>query len=98
MTKRMIEITEVEAALIDRLVAAGRYATAEEVLREALLLIDQVEVDEGAKLEALRQAAELGLGDLEAGRYRDFPTAKSLDDRLRALTEQALEDIADPVR
>lgn len=98
MAKRTIEITPAEAALIERLVADGRYATAEEVLREALLLVDLVEVREGAKLKALRQAAEVGLSDLEAGRYRDFPPADSLDDRLRALTLSALDDIADPVR
>ena len=98
MPRRAIEITEREAALIDRLVAAGRYANADEVMREALLLVECVESDDDLKLDALRRAAELARRDLDAGRYRDFQTAAALDERLRVLADAGLGEVVEPDR
>jgi Arc/MetJ-type ribon-helix-helix transcriptional regulator len=81
--------------LIDRLVAAGRYANADEVMREALLLVECVEADDGLKLDALRQAAEIARRDLDAGRYRDFSSAEALDERLQLLADTAFGDLVE---
>jgi hypothetical protein len=46
------------------------------------------------KLDLLREAAQLGIADIEVGRYRIFATPVALSDHLRSLTEQALEHLA----
>ncbi len=98
MSRRVVDITEREAASIDHLVATGRYANAHEVIREALLLIDRVDLDDGLKLDTLRRAAGIARADLDAGRYRDFATAKALDERLRVLAESALGEVVEADR
>lgn len=47
----------------------------------------------GAKLKALRQAAQIGIGDIAAGRYRTFTDAKSLRRHFDALAVKAIERI-----
>jgi antitoxin ParD1/3/4 len=93
-----VDITEREAALIDRMVAGGRYANAEELMREALLLIEYVEADETLKLDALRRAAAIARRDLDAGRYRDFQTTEALDERLQELADLTLGEVVEPER
>jgi len=68
MPTRNVVITDHQAALLERLVAEGRYQNASEVLRDGLRLVEEREQDEAAKLEWLRRAAVLGNADLEAGR------------------------------
>jgi antitoxin ParD1/3/4 len=48
--------------LIKSLVESGRYATASEVMREGLRLIEEREERRQAKLDALRSAIKDGLG------------------------------------
>ncbi|TYO66439.1 type II toxin-antitoxin system ParD family antitoxin [Bradyrhizobium hipponense] len=47
--------------LIDNLVESGRYATASEVMREGLRLIEEREERRKAKLEALRAEIQKGV-------------------------------------
>jgi antitoxin ParD1/3/4 len=46
---------------------------------------------EAAKLEALREAAQLGFADLQAGRFLDFVSFDELEDHLTRATEDALK-------
>lgn len=46
--------------LIDTLVASGRYATASEVMREGLRLVEEREERRKVKLEALREEIQKG--------------------------------------
>ncbi|MEZ2147046.1 type II toxin-antitoxin system ParD family antitoxin [Bradyrhizobium sp. DN5] len=46
--------------LIDNLVESGRYATASEVMREGLRLVEEREEQRKAKLEALRAEIQKG--------------------------------------
>ena len=72
MPTRNVVLTDHQHEVIDTLVRSGRYQNASEVLREGLRLIEQRETDEAARLAALRNAAQLGWRDIEAGRYRDL--------------------------
>lgn len=72
MPTRNFVLTEHHQAIIDALVASGRYESASEVLREGLDLLEQREQLECGKRNALSAAARVGFGDLEAGRYRDL--------------------------
>ncbi|MBR0755109.1 type II toxin-antitoxin system ParD family antitoxin [Bradyrhizobium jicamae] len=47
-------------AMIDDLVESGRYATASEVMREGLRLVEEREARRQAKLEALREEIQKG--------------------------------------
>ena len=53
-------------------------------------MIEQREQQDAAKLKALREAANVGLADLEAGRFRDFASVNEVEDHLSRVTEDAL--------
>jgi antitoxin ParD1/3/4 len=88
MPTRNVVLTEHHQAVIDRLVKSGRYQNASEVLREGLRLIEQREASESAKLRALQQAARVGFGDLEEGRFADVPDHE-LEDYIGRLGREA---------
>ena len=90
MPTRNVVITDHQAKLIDRLVKEGRYQNGSEVLRDALRLIETREADEKAKLEALRAAIQVGVDDIEAGRFYTFETREALRRGLREWTDEAL--------
>jgi antitoxin ParD1/3/4 len=72
MPTRNVVLTDHQQDVIERLVESGRYQNASEVLREGLRLIERREREDALKLEALRQAAQVGLADLAAGRFTDI--------------------------
>ncbi len=57
---------ELERMIAER-VASGRYASASEVVRDALRLLDERD-----RLNQLRQDVRLGLDQLDQGRHRPF--------------------------
>jgi len=69
-------------------VASGRYAS--EVLREGLRLVEDREAEEKARLKALREAARTGIADIEAGRFRSFESAASLERHLASIVDTAI--------
>ena len=79
---RNVVLTEQQAGMIERLVASGRYQNASEVLRDGLRLVQQREAEDAARLEALRQAASVGLADFADGRCRSFADGATLRDHL----------------
>ena len=48
--------------------------------------------EDGARLQALREAADVGIADIEAGRFRTFDTKESLRRHLSHLAEDAVSD------
>ncbi|HVM78675.1 MAG TPA: type II toxin-antitoxin system ParD family antitoxin [Stellaceae bacterium] len=90
MPTRNVVLTDRQSELIERLVSSGRYQNASEVLREGLRLIEQRDAENRAKLKALRDAARIGLDDIEAGRFREFKTADALRKHLGRLAESAI--------
>ncbi len=90
MPTRNVVITQHQVKLIEKLVSSGRYQNASEVLREGLRLVESRAAEEKAKLKALREAAQVGIDDIEAGRYRDFKTFDELDRYLEDVGEAAI--------
>ena len=90
MPTRNVVLTDRQAEMIERLVKSGRYQNASEVLREGLRLLEQRAAEDEAKLVALRHAAQVGVDDIEAGRYRQFDTPEALEQYLKELTGRAL--------
>ena len=69
---------------------SGRYQNASEVLREGIRLIERRETETEVRLQALRQAAQTGVADIEAGRFTLLETPESTSRHLAAATEQVL--------
>ncbi len=90
MPTRNVVLTDHQAALVEHLVASGRYQNASEVLREGLRLVEQREAEDASRLEALRAAARAGIADIEAGRFKTFDATKSLRAYLKAVTARTL--------
>ncbi|MBF0304065.1 MAG: type II toxin-antitoxin system ParD family antitoxin [Alphaproteobacteria bacterium] len=96
MPTRNVVLTNQQAALIERLVSSGRYQNASEVLRDGLRLVQNRESEDEARLAALRDAARIGIADIEAGRFLTFETPADLARHLNVLTDEALAGDADP--
>jgi len=82
--------SEHQAELVERLVASGRYQNASEVLRDGLRLVESREADDKARLKALRDAARIGIADIEAGRFRSFDSSDAIRRHLAALADEAI--------
>jgi antitoxin ParD1/3/4 len=92
MPTRNVVLTHHQNQLVDQLVTSGRYQNASEVLREGLRLIENRDLETAQRLDALRQAASIGIADIEAGRFQSFDTPGALRAHLAALTEAALSE------
>ena len=79
-----------EASLVEELVGSGRYQNASEVLREGLRLIEQREIEDASRLEALRTATKIGIEDIKAGRFKTFESADSLRVHIKTIKTQAI--------
>lgn len=90
MPTRNVVLTDHQADLVERLVESGRYQNASEVLRDGLRLIEARDMENAARLEALKNAAQVGIDDIEAGRFQSFDSASALNDRLTAIADRVL--------
>ena len=92
MPTRNVVLTDRQAALVERLVTSGRYQNASEVLRDGIRLIERREAEAEARLQGLRQAVQVGVADIEAGRFTLFETPASIEEYLAVVTEQVVAE------
>lgn len=85
---RNVVLSQHQHELVDSLVKSGRYQNASEVLREGLRILERQESENAAKIEALRNAADLGWSDVDSGRFEDVAD-DDLDNFLRHLGVRA---------
>ncbi len=90
MPTRNVVLTDHQSELIERLVTSGRYQNASEVLREGLRLIEVRDMEDQARLEALRAAIQVGIDDIEAGRYTVLRGERELKCHLKRLADEAI--------
>ena len=90
MPTRNVVLTSHQNALVEQLVTSGRYQNASEVLREGLRLIERIELENAARLSALKEAARVGELDIEANRYSIFESAGDLKGYLDTLSDQLI--------
>ena len=90
MPTRNVVLTDHQADLVEKLVSAGRYQNASEVLREGLRLIEDREAQDNARLHALREAARIGMADVDAGRFRSFESPVALSRHLTAIADKVI--------
>lgn len=92
MPTRNVVLTDRHHKLIDRLVKAGRYQNASEVLRSGLRLVEKHERDQASKLRALRAAVQVGVDELDSGKGIRFESFEALDAYVAALVERTVAD------
>ena len=90
MPTRNVVLTEYQAEFVERLVSSGRYQNASEVLREGLRLVERQEAETKLRLKALREAARVGIADIEAGRFSEFDSPAELRRFLGKLADEVL--------
>jgi antitoxin ParD1/3/4 len=90
MPTRNVVLTDYQANLIEQLVASGRYQNASEVLREGLRLIESREAEAKVRLKALREAARIGIADIEEGRFREFTSPDAIHRHLNAIAGEVI--------
>ena len=98
MPTRNVVLTDHQTELVERLVASGRYQNASEVLREGLRLLEGREAEEKVRLRALREAARIGIADIEAGRFRTFESAAALKRHLALIADKTIAGKASGTR
>ena len=72
VVKRTFSLTEEQAKFIDAKVESGGFATASEVVREALRLLQEQDLLRAAKLDELRREVRRGL---ESGHSKEWNAA-----------------------
>jgi antitoxin ParD1/3/4 len=87
---RNVVLTEHQEKLIESLVGSGRYQNASEVLREGLRLIEQRELEDAARLQALREAVSVGISALERAEFKEFTNGGQFGSYLTELGERAI--------
>jgi antitoxin ParD1/3/4 len=85
MPTRNVVLTDHQAALVEQLVQSGRYQNASEVLREGLRMVEQRDSEDAYRLAALRKAAQEGIADIDAGRFKTFESKQGLRDHLQGM-------------
>ncbi|MDP2786497.1 MAG: type II toxin-antitoxin system ParD family antitoxin [Pseudomonadota bacterium] len=90
MPTRNVVLTDHQARFVEQLVTSGRYQNASEVLREGLRLVERSESEHEVRLAALRDAARIGIADIEAGNVRSFESADTLERHLETLTAEVI--------
>jgi len=90
MPTRNVVLTDHQASLVEQLVSSGRYQNASEVLREGLRLIEQREAEDASRLVALRNAVQVGVSDIEAGRFTVFDSSSALGAHLKSIAAKAI--------
>jgi antitoxin ParD1/3/4 len=90
MPTRNVVLTKRQEKLIETLVESGRYQNASEVLRDGLRLVEQREGEDAAKLEALREAARVGIAALDRGEFKEFNDIEELETYLNDLSEKVI--------
>jgi len=90
MPMRNVVLTKHQEKLIETLVGSGRYENASEVLREGLRMVEQREAEDAAKLQVLREAAQVGVDALERGEFKEFDSIADLEAYLNDLSEKVI--------
>lgn len=87
MPTRNVVLTDHQAKLVEQLVESGRYQNASEVLREGLRLLQRRELEDAARLEALRRALDEAEAAVAAGDLHDYtPTLFDADEEEEPLS------------
>lgn len=93
MPTRNVDVTEHLDHFIDASVASGRFSNASEAVREGLVLLEQREQRDNAKLEWLRGATQDAIDSIERGEGLEFETMDDLSNYIRQMRIEVSAEI-----
>ena len=85
MPTRNVFLTEHLDTFIATGIETGQYSNASEVVREGLRLLEQRQLEDRAKIEWLRGAAQEGIDAVERGEYVTLGSPEEIAGYLRGL-------------
>ena len=85
MPTRNVFLTEHFDTFIATGIQTGQYSNASEVVREGLRLLEQRQLEDRAKIDWLRGAAQEGIDAVERGEYVTLSSPESIAGHLRGL-------------
>ena len=90
MPTRNVVLTDQQVELVEKLVHSGRYQNASEVLRDGPRLLQRRELEETAKLEAIRGALDEAEAAVAAGDLYDYSPAlfDDIDEEEKTISSQ----------
>jgi len=95
MATREITLTDRFERFIEDSVAAGHYADASELVRDALRLLEQRRHEDELKLQRLREAVQVGFDQLDRGEYIELHL-DDIDDYFTRKDEEAARRARNP--
>ena len=90
MPTRNVVLTDQQAKFVKQMVSSGRYQNVSEVLREGIRLIQRQEEKYEAQLTELREAAKIGIADIDSGNFQCFDAPEQLNRHLEELARDAI--------
>ncbi len=90
MPTRNVNLTDHFDKFITRVVAAGEYSNASEVVRDGLRLVEERKKAQRVRLQSLRSAAREGIDDIERGDFVDLDSDAAIDSFLDKLEKQVV--------
>ena len=90
MPTRNVVLTEQQETFVKQMVSSGRYQNVSEVLREGIRLIQRQEEKYEAQLTELREAAKIGIADIDSGNFQCFDAPEQLNRHLEELARDAI--------
>jgi antitoxin ParD1/3/4 len=91
-----VVLSEDYEALVADLVNSGQFHDAKEVLQEGLRLVEAKREQEALKEQKMRQAIQVGLDDLDQGRFESLSGREEIALHLRNLVKRAAAQIGLP--
>jgi antitoxin ParD1/3/4 len=76
-------------SLTQRLLSSGKYNNVSEIVRDGLRLLESRELEEAAKLKALREAAKIGFMELQRGNYVSLDNQQDIEQFVRQAGQRA---------
>lgn len=92
MPTQNVNLQDHQANFIRERIATGRFQNASEVVRAGLRLLEQQEAENELKLQALREAIQVGLDDLDAGRYTTINSREELSAFMDSVSAKPKQD------
>jgi antitoxin ParD1/3/4 len=78
MPTQNVNITDELESFVKTQITGGHFKNVSEVHRAALSLLARQEEERALRIERLRQEIQVGLDDVEAGRYAEYDSAEAL--------------------